>query len=85
MQNKIDDQKPVIANKMQEKALEGIKKIIDEKGKRALVCSATGTGKTILLALHVKEFKPKRFYLLSIENKFVMLQLENLKGAWQKY
>lgn len=64
LQNKIDDQKPVIANKMQEKALEGIKKIIDEKGKRALVCSATGTGKTILLALHVKEFKPKRFLFI---------------------
>ena len=64
IRREIEFHKPIEANKMQEKALVGIEEIINGGGERALVCSATGTGKTILLALHVKAFKPKRFLFI---------------------
>lgn len=48
-------------NKMQEEALENLKLIRESNEDRALCVSGTGTGKTILSALDVKEFKPKKF------------------------
>ena len=48
-------------NKMQEEALENLKLIRESNENRALCISGTGTGKTILSALDVKEFKPKKF------------------------
>lgn len=48
-------------NKMQEEALEALEKLRSEKKEKALVISATGTGKTYLSAFDVKKFKPKRF------------------------
>ena len=46
---------------MQEEALENLKLIRESNENRALCISGTGTGKTILSALDVKEFKPKKF------------------------
>lgn len=48
-------------NKMQEEALENLRLIRESSENRALCISGTGTGKTILSALDVKEFKPKKF------------------------
>ena len=48
-------------NKMQEEALENLKLIREANENRALCISGTGTGKTILSALDVKEFQPKKF------------------------
>lgn len=48
-------------NKMQEEALESLKKLRLEKKDKALVISATGTGKTYLSAFDVKKFNPQRF------------------------
>ena len=45
---------------MQEKALKELEKVRNNNGKRALVISATGTGKTYLAALDVKAFNPKK-------------------------
>ncbi|GAA1819253.1 DEAD/DEAH box helicase [Brevibacterium celere] len=47
-------------NAMQEEALEEIAKVRTAGEKKALVVSATGTGKTILAALDVKAAKPER-------------------------
>lgn len=47
-------------NAMQAEALAEIKKVADAGEKRALVVSATGTGKTILAALATRQFKPQR-------------------------
>ena len=37
---------------------------------KGLVISATGTGKTILCALDVRNYKPTKFYLLFIMRVF---------------
>ena len=51
-------------NQMQEEALQGIQHLRDEKEDRALIISATGTGKTFLSAFDVARFKPGRFLFL---------------------
>jgi superfamily II DNA or RNA helicase/HKD family nuclease len=47
-------------NKMQERALEGLAQVRQAGEKRAIIISATGTGKTILSALDVRAFNPRR-------------------------
>lgn len=47
-------------NSMQGAALEGIAAVRSRGNKRALVVSATGTGKTYLAAFDVRRFEPKR-------------------------
>ncbi|MBS4456730.1 DEAD/DEAH box helicase [Tuanshanicoccus lijuaniae] len=51
-------------NAMQKKALEGIREKRNKGAKRALIISATGTGKTYLSAFDVKEFQPKKFLFI---------------------
>lgn len=48
-------------NSMQKEALDRLKQVRAEGHKRALVVSATGTGKTFLAAFDVKAFKAKKF------------------------
>lgn len=55
-------------NKMQQQALKGIQAIRDKGEDRALLISATGTGKTYLSAFDVMKVHPKRFYLSFIVN-----------------
>ena len=50
----------IVANAMQAEALAEIKKVRDAGEDKALVVSATGTGKTILAALDVKAANPRR-------------------------
>ncbi|XCB30535.1 DEAD/DEAH box helicase [Arcanobacterium hippocoleae] len=47
-------------NEMQKEALERIRNLRESGEKRGIVISATGTGKTILAALAMKDAKPKR-------------------------
>lgn len=51
-------------NAMQSEALEKIKQIRESNARRAVVISATGTGKTILAALSVREAKPTRMLFI---------------------
>lgn len=50
----------IVANSMQEEALERIEELRLAGERRALVISATGTGKTILGALEVRQAKPRK-------------------------
>lgn len=50
----------IVPNVMQAEALEEIQRVRDSAEKKALVVSATGTGKTILAALDVKAANPQR-------------------------
>ena len=54
-------QTEVVPNKMQEEALENLAKLRFEGKNKALLISATGTGKTYLSAFDVKKVDPKRF------------------------
>lgn len=48
-------------NKMQMEALTSLTELRSKGERKALVISATGTGKTFLCAFDVREYKPKRF------------------------
>ena len=51
----------VMPNRMQQAALKNLNALVAEGAQKALVVSATGTGKTYLGAFAVRDFKPKRF------------------------
>lgn len=53
-----------VPNKMQEAALEGLRNIREQGKDRALVISATGTGKTFLSAFDVKQYNPERMLFI---------------------
>lgn len=53
--------KPIEANTMQQEALASLKNLRKEGKKRALLISATGTGKTFLSAFDVAFVRPKKF------------------------
>lgn len=54
----------ILPNQMQKAALENLRQLVQAGSRRALVVSATGTGKTYLGAFAVKDFQPKRFLFL---------------------
>lgn len=56
--------KKILPNQMQEAALKNLSTLVKENAKRALVVSATGTGKTYLGVFAVKKYKPKKFLYL---------------------
>ncbi len=57
-------QKQILANIMQEKALEKLDFLRQKGEKKALAIAATGSGKTYLSALDVKAFKPKKILFI---------------------
>ncbi|MGA4514615.1 DUF3427 domain-containing protein [Staphylococcus caledonicus] len=58
-------------NKMQEEALMALKKLRTSGEHKGLVVSATGTGKTILSALDVRNYKPQKF-LFIVHNEGIL-------------
>lgn len=56
---------PVIPNRMQSDALVALSELRRHGKKKAMIVSATGTGKTILSALDVREFNPKRLLFIA--------------------
>ena len=59
-----DNVRDLIPNTMQEKFLTNIRNLIKRDEKRAILVSATGTGKTYASAFAVKNFDPKRFLFI---------------------
>lgn len=57
----LDSIKP---NKMQEEALASLAELRAKGERKALIISATGTGKTYLCAFDVKEYNPRRFLFI---------------------
>jgi superfamily II DNA or RNA helicase/HKD family nuclease len=57
-------QQPIVPNAMQTEALRNLEALRAQGKKKALLISATGTGKTFLSAFDVKKFSPKRFLFL---------------------
>lgn len=68
----------VFPNKMQQEAIEGLQTIREEGKNRALVISATGTGKTYLSAFDVQQYRPKKLL-------FVVHREQILNKARQDY
>ncbi len=61
LENKIHEAVKIEPNLMQVEALKGLAEMRAQGENKALIISATGTGKTIMSALDVRAFKPKRF------------------------
>lgn len=61
---RINGRTRILPNVMQSDALEQIQRVVDAGEQRAVVISATGTGKTILAALAVRQFAPKRMLFI---------------------
>ncbi len=68
----------IIPNEMQQEALKNLKELRGEKKKKALLISATGTGKTYLSAFDAKEFNPKKLL-------FVVHRLTIAKKAMETF
>ncbi|MGU9947055.1 DEAD/DEAH box helicase [Lactobacillus delbrueckii subsp. bulgaricus] len=72
-------QEKIVPNQMQAAALENLQALVKSGARRALVVSATGTGKTYLAALAVKDFVPRRFLYLVHREEIARKALETFK------
>ena len=68
----------ILPNLMQVEALEQLQSVVDSGEKRALIISATGTGKTILAALATRQMKPSK-------TLFIVHREQILKKAAQEF
>ncbi|MDP4449253.1 DEAD/DEAH box helicase [Staphylococcus hyicus] len=70
-QKKLQNAQSIVPNLMQREALKSLDEIRARGEKRALIVSATGTGKTIMSALDVRTYQPKRF-LFIVHNEGIL-------------
>lgn len=75
----IQSSKAIKPNKMQEEALKSLKNLRDNNKDKALLISATGTGKTFLSAFDVKRFKPKRLLFVVHRRNIAEAALRSFK------
>ncbi|SFR75416.1 HKD family nuclease [Anaeromicropila populeti] len=71
----------LLPNLMQKEAVKALEKLRQEKKTRALLISATGTGKTYLSAFDVRNFKPKRMLFLVHREQILKQALESYKDV----
>lgn len=64
-------------NKMQKKALKNLQKLRLLRETKGLIISATGTGKTYLAALDVKNYNPKRFLFVAHREQILKKSLDS--------
>ncbi len=69
---------------MQAEALRSLKAIRDKTKDKALIISATGTGKTILCALDVREVNPNKFLFIVHNEGILNRARKNLKSITYK-
>ncbi len=68
-------------NRMQQQALASLDEMRSSKASRALVISATGTGKTMLSALDVRKFSPERFLFLAHREQILDKAMQEYKAV----
>ena len=74
----------VVPNKMQLKALESLEETRFYNQEKALIVSATGTGKTYLSAFDVKKFNPERFLFVVHREQIAKAAMESFKTVFGK-
>ena len=74
--------KEIKPNLMQREALENINRLRKDGKKKALLISATGTGKTYLSAFDVNVFKPKKFLFLVHRLTIAKKAMETYKAMY---
>ena len=73
----------LVPNIMQEKFLSNLNELIQKDEDRALLVSATGTGKTYASAFAVHEFKPKRFLFLVHREQIAKQAMKSYKRIFK--
>ncbi|BAR04621.1 helicase C-terminal domain protein [Parascardovia denticolens DSM 10105 = JCM 12538] len=71
--------RPIEPNKMQKEALQNLARLRREGEQKALVISATGTGKTYLAALDVKAVHPRRLLYIAGRQEILKKSLDSFK------
>lgn len=74
------EQKNIVPNLMQQAALNNLNALRNSGKNKALLVSATGTGKTFLSAFDVAHVKPKRMLFLVHRNNIAQKALESFHG-----
>ena len=72
-------QETIRPNKMQEQALEGLATVRENGAHKALVISATGTGKTYLSAFDVKQYNPDRMLFIVHREQILQKSLKDFQ------
>lgn len=75
----VDNTDIIVPNKMQQEALQNIKELRAQSEKKALIISATGSGKTYLSAFEVQDAKPKRMLFLAHREQILLKASESFK------
>ena len=73
----------LVPNIMQEKFLSNLNELIQKDEDKALLVSATGTGKTYASAFAVHEFKPKRFLFLVHREQIAKQAMKSYKRIFK--
>ncbi|WLR51877.1 DEAD/DEAH box helicase [Bacillus tianshenii] len=77
--NRLEEALKIKPNKMQQSALEGIQSIREAGQNKALIISATGTGKTYLSAFDVRRFAPKRMLFIVHREQILQKAMSDFK------
>ena len=72
-------QETIRPNKMQKQALEGLKTVRKNGAQKALVISATGTGKTYLSAFDVEQYNPDRMLFIVHREQILQKSLKDFQ------
>ncbi len=75
----------ILPNPMQQKALSNLSKLRSEMKTKALLISATGTGKTYLSAFDVKSVQPKRMLFLVHRSNIAKQAMESYKRIFANH
>lgn len=75
--------KKITPNKMQEAALDNLQKSRDKGETKALLISATGTGKTYLSAFDVEKFNPKKMLFVVHREQIARSAMESFKKIFK--
>jgi superfamily II DNA or RNA helicase len=74
-----ESQEEIIPNSMQREALEALADLRKQRKRKALLISATGTGKTYLCAFDVQAVRPKRFLFIVHREQVARRSMESFQ------
>ncbi|QSY58783.1 DUF3427 domain-containing protein [Bifidobacterium imperatoris] len=69
--------KSIKPNSMQQEALKNLKQLREQGEHRAIIISATGTGKTYLSAFDVREYQPRRMLYIAQQQQILTKAMES--------
>ncbi len=82
IKDKLISSKIIVPNAMQTEALENINQLRAQGKTKALLISATGTGKTFLSAFDVKKFNPKKFLFVVHRENITKAAMKTFKAIF---